>query len=101
MANRERLYERKLTKPLDARKKARLSEAVRQRLGSAVSKQEWHPTEPVLTVEASLLKLVISAENSRLLVDAEYGWAARLLITEANRAQARNLAHQICEEAGI
>ena len=101
MAGRERLYERKLSKPLDAKKKMRLSDAVRTRLGSAVSNQQWHPTQPVLTIETAMAKLTIAADGGRLVVDAEYGWAARLLITDANRAQARTMAQQICDEAGV
>lgn len=101
MATRERVYERRLKGPLTDDKKRRLTESVARQLGSVLSRQEWHPREPVLTITSQFATLIISFTSEDVIVDAEYGWAARLLLTAENRRKAAALAGAIADEAEL
>jgi len=101
MAQRERVYEQDLQGPLTKQKRKKVTEAVQRNLGSAVTKQEWHAKEPILTITSQFMTLIISFTDTKVTVEAEYGWTARLLMTEANRKQGREMAAKIAEEAEL
>jgi hypothetical protein len=101
MATRERVYSRPLKGPLTEDKKHRLNDAVARQLGAVLSRQEWHPREPVLTITSHFATLIISFTGDQVVVDAEYGWAARLLLTAENRKKAEALAGAIADEAEL
>jgi hypothetical protein len=101
MAYKERVFERAMTAPLTEAKKRRLSEVVARQLGAVLSRQEWHAKDSVLTITAQFVTLIISFTADQLYVDAEYGWAARLLLTDENRRKATALASAIADEAEL
>ncbi len=101
MATKERLYERKVKKPLDKKKKELLGEIVKKKLGGAIQRQEWNDNATTLTVTTQHVTFILSSDAESLYVDAEYSWLARFLVTEDNRKQAREMAMAIADEAGL
>ena len=103
MASKEKLYERKLSRSLDEQLKAEILDmfqARREMLPSGVD-MSWHPKEPVLSLKGPMgVAFHVHFQEARevLEVFAELGFAARMMVTETHRDQARQIIHEIAEE---
>lgn len=106
MASKEKLYERPLKRQLDDQLKAEILdmfEARRTMLPSSVE-MSWHPKEPVLSLKGPMGVAfhVHFLEMQELMeVYAELSFAARMMVTETHRSQARQVIHEIAEELNL
>jgi len=106
MASKEKLYERPLKRTLDDQLKAeilQMFESKRQMLPSGVE-MKWHPKDPILALLGPMgVAFYVHFHETRELMEvyAELGFAARQLVTETHRNQARDMIHQIAEELAL
>ncbi len=103
MANKERVYSRKLKQPLPDEKKPLLSNLILERLGSQAPGMTvaWHKTDPVMTVRARMVTFTIRFALAEMTVECEYGWLARQIVTDATRVKTRATIHQLCDDADL
>ena len=106
MASREKLYERALKRALDDQLKAeilQMFQSKRQMLPSGVE-MKWHPKDPVLVLRGPMgVAFYVHFYEAKKLMEvyAELGFMARQFVTEAHRAQARDVIHQIAEDLDL
>jgi hypothetical protein len=61
----------------------------------------WHPKEPVLSLKGPMgVAFHVHFQEAREMLEvfAELGFAARMMVTETHRNQARQIIHEIAEE---
>lgn len=106
MASKEKLYERPLKRTLDDQLKAeilQMFESKREMLPSGVD-MSWHPKEPVLALRGPMgVAFYVHFHETRELMEvfAELGFAARMMVTDTHRNQAKEMIHQIAEELAL
>lgn len=103
MASKEKLYERRLQRPLDEGLKSEIKSLFESRKRQFPIDVEisWHPIEPILSLHGPMGVSIHAhfVEPAELLeVFAEYGFAARMFVTDRHREKARDLIHEIAEE---
>jgi hypothetical protein len=103
MPSVERLYERPLKRPLDARVRDAIDALVTRRRHElpVPAEFEWHATDPVLTIRSSLLSFIVSFAAERFTVDAQMSLAARLFATDAYKKQAAQFFETIARELDL
>lgn len=103
MASKEKLYERPLKRQLDDQLKAEILDMFESRRAMLPSSVEmsWHPKEPVLSLKGPMgVAFHVHFHEPRELMEvyAELSFAARMMVTESHRTQARQVIHEIAEE---
>lgn len=103
MASREKLYERPLRRSLDDQLKSEILQMFESRKSMLPPSVEmsWHPQEPVLALRGPMgVAFFVHFHETRELMEvfAELGFAARMMVTETHRNQARQMIHEIAEE---
>jgi hypothetical protein len=104
MPRREKLFERRLRRPLDDEtRRAIETEYQRRRHEIPLSTQmRWHQTHPQFTISSSLLSFIVNfTADERMVVDAELSFAARMLASDANRKQAVAFIESIASDLGL
>lgn len=103
MARREKLYERKLRRPVDAPTlDAVRSEFHRRRHEIPVAAELLdHPTRPEMTIRTKWASFIVQFGHGNLRVDAELSLAARVLATAENRRLAVHLIDQIANDLNL
>lgn len=103
MASKEKLYERRLTRSLDEDLKSEILamfESKRELIPGDVE-MSWHPQQPVLSLRGPMgVAFHVHFEETREMIEvfAELGFAARMMVTQAHREQARQIIHEIADE---
>lgn len=106
MASKEKLYERPLKRVLDDQLKAeilQLFESRRSMLPSGVD-MSWQQKEPVLALRGPMgvaFYVHFLEVQAMMVVYAELGFAARMMVTDTHRAQARQMIHEVAEELAL
>jgi hypothetical protein len=104
MPRKEKLFERRLRRPLDeATRRAIESEYHRRRHEIPIATElKWHKSHPQFTISSSLLSFIVNfTADERMVVDAELSLAARLMATDANRKQAVAFIESIAVDLGL
>lgn len=102
MASREKLYERRLRRPLNEELKSDIKSLFESKRSEIPIDVEivWHPREPILSLKGPMGVSIHAhfQEPAEILeVFAEYGFAARMLVTDRHKAKAREVIHEIAE----
>jgi hypothetical protein len=103
MASKEKLYERKLKRTLDDQLKSEIKSMFESRRGDIPVEVEiaWHPNQPILSLRGPMgvsIHAHFQEPLEILEVFAEYGFAARMFVTDHHKAKARDVIHEIAEE---
>jgi hypothetical protein len=103
MASKEKLYERPLKRNLDEDLKAEILSMFQSKRDLIPGSVDmcWHPKEPVLSLRGPMgVAFHVHFEESREILEvfAELGFAARMIVTEAHREQAKQIIHDIADE---
>jgi hypothetical protein len=106
MASREKLYERRLRRPLDEELKSDIKSLFESKRSEMPVEVEivWHPREPILSLNGPMgvsIHAHFQEPAEVLEVFAEYGFAARMFVTDRHKAKAREVIHQIAEELDL
>ncbi len=104
MPRTEKLFERRLRRPLDDEtRRAIESEYQRRRHEIPIPTQmKWHQTHPRFTISSPLLSFIVNfTADERMVVDAELSLAARMLASDANRKQAVAFIESIAVDLGL
>ncbi|MBI1322926.1 hypothetical protein GC170_07045 [bacterium] len=103
MASKEKLYERRLRRRLDDQLKSDIKTLFESRRSEIPIEVEidWHPREPILSLRGPMGVTIYAhflEPVEKLEVFAEYGFAARMFVTDRHRAKARDVIHEIAED---
>jgi hypothetical protein len=103
MAWREKLYERRLKRPVDdPTLDAIRSEYLRRRHEIPVPTELLHhPTKPEMTIKSKWLSLIVQFNKETMRVDAELSLAAKVLATNENRQVAVQFIDQIANDLNL
>jgi hypothetical protein len=103
MAWREKLYERRLKRPVDTGTlDAIRSEFHRRRHEIPVSAELLdHPTKPEMTIKTKWLSFIVQFHKETLTVDAELSLAAKILATKENRKVAVQFIDSIANDLNL
>ena len=103
MAWREKLYERRLKKPVDTGTLDLIrSEFHRRRHEIPVpSELHDHPTKPEMTIKTKWLSFIVQFHKETLTVDAELSLAAKMLATAENRQVAVQFIDSIANDLNL
>jgi hypothetical protein len=104
MPRREKLFERRLRRPLDeATRRAIDSEYQRRRHEIPIpTEMKWHKTHTQFTITSSLLSFIVNfTADEKMVVDAELSFAARMMASDANRKQAVAFIESIAVDLGL
>jgi len=98
------LYERRLNRSLDeASRLAIEAEYHRRKSEIPIATQfAWHPSRPELTIRSSMVSFIVEfTQDDRMIVNAEMGFAARMLATQQNRGDAVRFIDSIVADLGL
>jgi hypothetical protein len=104
MPRKEKLFERRLRRPLDEETRRAIdAEYHRRRHEIPIpTEMRWHATHPQFTIRSTMLSFVVNfTADERMVVDAELSLAARLLASDANRKQAVAFIEAIATDLGL
>ena len=104
MPRKEKLFERRLRRPLDEETRRAIDSEYHQRRHEIPIPTElrWHATHPQFTIKFALLSFVVNfTKDDRMVVDAELSLAARMLASDANRKQAVRFIESIAVDLGL
>jgi hypothetical protein len=103
MAWREKLYERRLRRPVDTGTlDAIRSEFQKRRHEIPVSAELLdHPTKPEMTIKTKWLSFIVQFHKETLTVDAELSLAAKMLATNENRQVAVSFIDSIANDLNL
>ncbi len=104
MPRKEKLFERRLRRPLDeATRRAIDSEYQRRRHEIPIPTElKWHQSHPQFTIRSPMLSFIVNfTSDERMVVDAELSFAARMLASDANRKQAVAFIESIAVDLGL
>jgi hypothetical protein len=103
MAWREKLYERRLKRPVDSGTLSAIrSEFHRRRHEIPVPTELLdHPTKPEMTIKTKWLSFIVQFHKETLTVDAELSLAAKMLATAENRQVAVKFIDSIADELNL
>lgn len=103
MRSKEKLYERRLRRPIDdTARKAISSEYLKRRHEIPVSTElHWHDDKPQFTITSSWLSFNVGYTPDRLVVEAELTFAARMMATEAHRKRAAEIIDSIANDLDL
>lgn len=103
MAKREILLERPLRRSLDEPTKQAIErEFVRRRTEIPIPTELiWRGKDPEFTIKSTWMSFIVSLAASRLRVEAELSFAAKMMATDANRKQAVDFIESIATELGL
>ena len=104
MPRKEKLFERRLRRPLDEETRRAIdTEYHRRRHEIPIpTEMSWHATDPRFTIRSPLLSFIVNfTTDDRMVVDAELSLAARMLASAANRKQAVQFIESIAVDLGL
>jgi hypothetical protein len=103
MAWREKLYERRLKRPVDNGTLDAIRTEFRRRRHEIPVAAELHdhPTKPEMTIKTKWLSLIVQFNKEILTVDAELSLAARILATSENRRVAVQFIDSIANDLNL
>jgi hypothetical protein len=103
MAWREKLYERRLRRPVDRRTlEAIRSEFHRRRHEIPVPTELLdNPTKPEMTIKTKWLSFIVQFNEETVRVDAELSLAAKMLATSQNRRVAVQFIDSIADHLNL
>ncbi len=103
MRSREKLYERRLRRPIDddARKAIHSAYLKRRHEIPVPTELHWHEDKTQFSIRSSLLSFNVGYGKELLVVEAELSLAARLMATKEHRRQAVAMIESIADELGL
>ena len=103
MRSREKLYERRLRRPIDADLREAIDSAYQRRKHEipVATELHWHASKPEFSIRSSWMSFNVGYTPERLTVEAELSMAARLMVTDAHRKQAVAVIDSIADELGL
>jgi hypothetical protein len=104
MPRNEKLFERRLRRPIDAETLQAIEKEYQKRRHEIPIPTElrWHATHPQFTIRSPLLSFIVNfTADERMVVNAELSLAARLLASDANRQQAVDFIESIAGDLGL
>jgi hypothetical protein len=104
MPRKEKLFERRLRRPLDEETRRAIDAEYHRRRHEIPIPTEirWHATHPQFTIRSAMLSFIVNfTADERMVVDAELSLAARLLASDANRKQAVAFIESIAADLGL
>lgn len=103
MATKEKLYERRLRRPIDQAAREAIQGAYLKRRHElpVPTELQWHKDKPQFTIKSSWLSFNVGYTPERLVVEAELSFAARMLATDVHRKQAVEIISSIADELDL
>ena len=103
MAWREKLYERRLKRPVDSGTLSAIRSEFQRRQHEIPVPTELldHPTKPQMTIKTKWLSFIVKFHKETLTVDAELSLAAKMLATAENRQVAVRFIDSIADELNL
>ena len=103
MPSRERLYERRLRRPIDdaARDAIRSAYLKRKHEFPVATELHWHKDKPQFTIRSSWASFNVGYTPERLVVEAELSLAARLVVKDEHRRKAVAFIDAIADELDL
>lgn len=103
MAWREKLYERRLRRPVDASTLEAVRAEYHRRKHEIPVPTELHdhPTKPEMTIKSRWLSLIVKFHKETMTVDADLSLAAKMLATAENRQVAVQFIESIANDLNL
>jgi hypothetical protein len=103
MVWREKLYERRLKRPVDTQTLDEIRSEFHRRSHEIPVPMEVidHPTKPELTIKTRWLSFIVQFNAETVVVDAELSLAAKVFATEKNRQVAIDFIDSIANDLNL
>jgi hypothetical protein len=103
MPRKEKLYERRLRRPLDDATRQAIVSLFHERRHEIPVETElhWHPAQPRFTIRSRWVSFHGHFTPDTLVVDAELSLTARLMATDEHRGQAVRFLDAIANDLGL
>ena len=100
---KEKLYERRLKRPIDDQTRAAINSEFRRRRDQILIPAEmfWSGVKPELTIRSQWISFVVRFTQERMVVDAELSLTAKMLITDQHRRDAVDLIHRVANDLDL
>jgi hypothetical protein len=100
---KEKLYERKLKRPLDDKTRAAIqSEFGRRRDQIPVpTEMSWSASKPELTIRSQWISFIVHFTQERMVVNAELSLAAKMFATAENRQHAVHFIESVADDLNL
>jgi len=100
---KEKLYERRLKRPIDERTRAAIHSEFRRRRGQIPMPTEltWNAAKPELTIRSRWISFVVHFTHERMVVNAEFSLAAKMLATDENRRHAVHFIESVANDLNL
>src|SRR5262249_5718526 len=100
---KEKLYERRLKRPLDDSTRIAITDEFqrRQHLIPGGADLEWSDTAPELTIRSRWISFLVEFHDKSMIVTAELSLAAKLLATDENRRRAVEFVDDLMDELNL
>jgi hypothetical protein len=100
---KEKLYERKLKRPIDEEMRAAIYSEFRRRRHQIPMPTElsWNASKPELTIRSRWVSFIVHFTRERMVVDAQLSLAAKMFATEENRRHAVDFIESVANDLNL
>lgn len=100
---KEKLYERKLKRPIDEKTRAAIQSEFRRRRDQIPIPTElsWNASKPELTIRSQWISFIVHFSREHMVVNAELSVAAKMFATEENRRYAVHFIEGVANDLNL
>ncbi len=100
---KEKLYERRLKRPIDEQTRVAIHSELRRRQDQIpmATKLTWNATKPEFTIRSRWISFIVNFTRERMVVNAELSLAAKMFATEENRRHAVRFIENVANDLNL
>jgi hypothetical protein len=100
---KEKLYERRLKRPIDEQARATIHSEFRRRQDQIPMATEltWNAAKPEFTIRSRWISFIVHFTRERMVVNAELSLAAKMLATEENRRDTVRFIESVADDLNL
>jgi hypothetical protein len=100
---KEKLYERRLKRPIDEQTRAAIGFEFRRRQDQMPMATEltWNAAKPEFTIRSRWISFIVRFTPERMVVNAELSLAAKMFATEENRRYAVRFIENVANDLNL
>jgi hypothetical protein len=100
---KEKLYERRLKRPIDEKARAAINSEFHRRRDqiSVAAELCWSGAKPELIIRSQWISFIVHFTQERMVVDAELSLTAKMFVTDQHRRDAIDLIHNVADDLDL
>jgi len=100
---KEKLYERRLKRPIDEQTRAAIHSEFHRRQDQIPMATEltWNAAKPEFTIRSRWISFIVRFTRERMVVNAELSLAAKMFATEENRRHAVRFIEDVANDLNL